>query len=90
MAVRVLIVDDPRFFCKSLSEMISADPQLEVIATATNGQQAIKQTRLFKPNVSAINIEMPLMDGINASLANEVLSSGNSALHLIELTADLH
>ncbi|MDH5358411.1 MAG: chemotaxis response regulator protein-glutamate methylesterase [Gammaproteobacteria bacterium] len=66
MAVRVLIVDDSGFFRRRLSEIISSDPKLQVVGTAENGQQAIEQAALLKPDVITMDIEMPVMDGITA------------------------
>lgn len=66
MAVRVLIVDDSVFFRRRLSEIISSDHKLKVVGTAENGQQAIEQVALLKPDVITMDIEMPVMDGITA------------------------
>ena len=51
MAVRVLIVDDSLFFRNRLAEIIARDPQLEVIGTAQNGEQAITQVKRLRPDV---------------------------------------
>lgn len=66
MTVQVLIVDDSSFFCKRLANIINADPQLNVVGIATNGQQAIEKTQQLKPDVITMDIEMPIMDGITA------------------------
>lgn len=66
MAVRVLVVDDSRFFRRRVTEMLSADPQLEVIGAAENGQQAVEMVATLKPDVVTMDIEMPVMDGITA------------------------
>lgn len=65
-AVRVLIVDDSGFFRRRLSEIIANDARLEVIGMASNGQEAIDQVNLLKPDVVSMDIEMPVMDGISA------------------------
>ncbi|NQZ53423.1 MAG: chemotaxis response regulator protein-glutamate methylesterase [Piscirickettsiaceae bacterium] len=67
MAVRVLIVDDSGFFRKRLTEIISSDPRLLVVGTASNGKQAIEQAKKLKPDVITMDIEMPEMDGITAT-----------------------
>lgn len=66
MAVRVLVVDDSRFFRRRVTEMLSADPQLEVIGAAENGQEAVDMVAKLKPDVVTMDIEMPVMDGITA------------------------
>ncbi|MFW5451117.1 MAG: chemotaxis response regulator protein-glutamate methylesterase [Methylophagaceae bacterium] len=67
MAVRVLIVDDSGFFRKRLSAIISADPNLQVVGTASNGKEAIEQVKILKPDVITMDIEMPEMNGITAT-----------------------
>ena len=67
MAVKVLIVDDSGFFRRRLTEIISSDPLIEVVGSANNGQEAIEQARLLKPDVITMDIEMPVMDGIEAT-----------------------
>lgn len=67
MAVRVLIVDDSGFFRRRLTEIISSDPLVEVVGSANNGKEAIEQARLLKPDVITMDIEMPVMDGIEAT-----------------------
>ncbi len=66
MAVRVLIVDDSRFFRRRVTEIINSDPQLEVIGAAVNGREAVELVAKLKPDVVTMDIEMPVMDGISA------------------------
>ncbi|MBK1690710.1 protein-glutamate methylesterase/protein-glutamine glutaminase [Ectothiorhodospira mobilis] len=66
MAVRVLVVDDSGFFRRRIVDILNADPALEVVGTAANGQEAIDQTLALKPDVITMDIEMPVMDGITA------------------------
>ena len=66
MVVKVLVVDDSGFFRRRVSEILSADPTIKVIGTATNGKEAIDQALALKPDVITMDYEMPLMDGITA------------------------
>lgn len=66
MKVRTLVVDDSGFFRRRIVEMLEADPLIEVVGTAANGQEAIDKVRELKPNVVTMDIEMPVMDGITA------------------------
>ncbi|WP_126453819.1 protein-glutamate methylesterase/protein-glutamine glutaminase [Sulfuriflexus mobilis] len=66
MAVRVLVVDDSSFFRRRVTEMLSSDPRIEVIGTAADGAEAVKQAEALKPDVITMDIEMPVMDGITA------------------------
>ncbi|BBT15942.1 chemotaxis response regulator protein-glutamate methylesterase of group 1 operon [Metapseudomonas otitidis] len=66
MAVKVLVVDDSGFFRRRVSEILSADTNIQVVGTATNGREAIDQALALKPDVITMDYEMPMMDGITA------------------------
>ncbi|MFB3813871.1 MAG: chemotaxis response regulator protein-glutamate methylesterase [Terriglobales bacterium] len=71
---RVLIVDDSAFMCKVLQSIISADPEMEVIGTARDGRDAISKAEALKPDVITMDINMPHVDGLQAT---EVIMSSN-------------
>jgi len=64
-AIKVLIVDDSAFMRKVLSEMIDSEESLTVIGTATDGKDALNKISLLNPDVITLDVEMPIMDGIN-------------------------
>lgn len=64
--LKVLVVDDSGFFQRRVSEIINADPRLEVIATASNGQEGVEKALALKPDVITMDYEMPVMDGVTA------------------------
>jgi len=66
MAIRVLVVDDSSFFRRRLTEIIAADPEMVVAGTANNGREAIEKAAELKPDVITMDVEMPVMDGIQA------------------------
>jgi len=66
MAIRVLIVDDSRFICKRIREILEEDSEFIVVGTASNGKQAILQAAQLEPDVITMDVEMPVMDGISA------------------------
>ena len=66
MVVKVLVVDDSGFFRRRVSEILSSDPNIQVVGTATNGREAIDQALALKPDVITMDYEMPMMDGITA------------------------
>lgn len=72
--IRVLVVDDSAFMRKVLQGIISADPQLEVCGEARDGRDAVTQTEVLKPDVVSMDINMPHMDGLQAT---EIIMSGN-------------
>lgn len=66
MAVRVLIVDDSGFFRHRISELLGGDSRIEVIGSASNGQEAVSQVKALRPDVVTMDVEMPKMNGIEA------------------------
>lgn len=67
--IRVLVVDDSAFMRKVLSSIISADPVLEVAGEARDGREAVQQAEGLKPDVITMDINMPHMDGLQATEA---------------------
>jgi len=62
--IRVLIVDDSAIVRQSLTEILSSDPELEVVATASDPYMAVEQIKNSVPDVITLDVEMPKMDGI--------------------------
>ncbi len=71
---RVLIVDDSAFMRKVLQSIIAADPQLEVVGEAREGRDGVAQAESLRPDVITMDINMPVMDGLQAT---EVIMSSN-------------
>ncbi|WP_017728929.1 response regulator transcription factor [Halalkalibacterium ligniniphilum] len=65
--MKILIVDDDDLVCKSLKVLLSREKDMEVIGTATNGAEAINACRKELPNIVLMDIQMPVMDGIQAT-----------------------
>jgi two-component system chemotaxis response regulator CheB len=66
MTIRVLIVDDSRFICKRIAEILTADKIFKVVGVAKNGQEAVIMAATTEPDVITMDVEMPVMDGISA------------------------
>ena len=64
--IRVLIADDSAFMRKVLSDLFKKQADFEVVATAKNGKEAIELTKQLKPNLLTMDVNMPVMDGLNA------------------------
>lgn len=65
--IKVLVVDDSGFFRRRIGEMLAADPNLEVVGYARTGEESITLTKQLKPDVITMDIEMPGMNGIEAT-----------------------
>jgi two-component system chemotaxis response regulator CheB len=63
---RILVVDDSAFMRKIISDLILQDSQFTIVATADNGEEAIKAVTQWKPDAVTLDLEMPLMNGLEA------------------------
>ncbi|MBO0585764.1 chemotaxis response regulator protein-glutamate methylesterase [Sporosarcina sp. E16_8] len=70
---KALVVDDSAFMRKLISDFLSGHPDIEVIGTARNGKEAVEKVEMLKPDVVTMDIEMPIMDGLEA--LQEIMSS---------------
>jgi DNA-binding NarL/FixJ family response regulator len=66
---RVLIADDDGLMRAGLVELLTADPDIEVVGQASTGRQAIDQARRLAPDVVLMDVRMPDLDGIGATSA---------------------
>jgi two-component system chemotaxis response regulator CheB len=64
--IRVLVVDDSPLIRDLIAEILTSEPGIEIIGTASNGQEAVSKVSLLKPNLITMDIEMPVMDGFEA------------------------
>src|SRR5579871_6188461 len=62
--IRVLVVDDSALMRKFVSEILAEDPDIEVIAAARDGEDALDKARSLCPDVITLDVEMPRMSGI--------------------------
>jgi two-component system, chemotaxis family, protein-glutamate methylesterase/glutaminase len=64
---RVLVVDDSAFMCKVLETIFNADSQLQVVGRAKDGREAVSLAESLKPDVITMDLNMPHMDGLQAT-----------------------
>src|SRR4051794_28566616 len=64
--IRVMVVDDSVVVRKIVTDVLSADPDIEVVGTAVNGKIAVGKLDVLKPDLVTMDIEMPEMNGIEA------------------------
>ena len=67
MTIRVLVVDDSGFFRRRLAEILNSDPLIEVVEMAVDGKDALDKLKTARPDVITMDIEMPVMNGIDAT-----------------------
>jgi two-component system chemotaxis response regulator CheB len=64
--VRVLVIDDSALMRKLIPQILSRDPEIEVVGTAMDGEFGLKKIEELKPHVVTLDLEMPRMDGMEA------------------------
>lgn len=96
---KVLIVDDSHMCRRILIQILSRDPSFEIVAEASNGEEAVKYASILNPDVISMDMIMPVMDGLEATkiimqntpipivIASSVYKSSNIHLAIKELEA---
>ncbi len=64
--IRVIIADDSVFMRRVLTDLFNKQPDFTVVGTAANGKEAIAKTKELKPDMLTLDVNMPVMDGLNA------------------------
>ncbi|MFF4414667.1 response regulator [Streptosporangium sp. NPDC001559] len=67
MTIRVLIADDQELVRTGFQMILDAQPDMEVVATAANGAEAVEHARRLRPDVCLLDIRMPKLDGLEAT-----------------------
>jgi DNA-binding NarL/FixJ family response regulator len=66
--IRVLAVDDHALLRQGIASLVNAEPDMELIAQAATGREAIEQFRRHRPDVTLMDLQMPNMSGIEAMI----------------------
>jgi DNA-binding NarL/FixJ family response regulator len=64
--IKVLITDDQEIVCEGLKRILQSDPEIKVIGIANNGQQALDLINHQTPDVVLMDLQMPIMNGVQA------------------------
>jgi DNA-binding NarL/FixJ family response regulator len=87
MTVRVLVADDQSMVRAGFRMLLAGEPDIEVVAEASNGLEAVDKAARFRPTVVLMDIRMPELDGLEAT--RRILADDKGARILILTTFDL-
>ena len=87
MTIRVLVADDQSMVRAGFRMLLAGDEDIDVVAEASNGLEAVEKAARFEPTVVLMDIRMPELDGLEAT--RRILATDDSARVLILTTFDL-
>jgi DNA-binding NarL/FixJ family response regulator len=87
VTIRVLVADDQSMVRAGFRMLLAGEEDIEVVAEASNGLEAIEKADRFRPHVILMDIRMPELDGLEAT--RRILAADNGARILILTTFDL-
>ena len=86
--LRAVVVDDWPDFLRTTVELLELDGNIEVVATGNDGQQAISAVRVYDPDLVVMDVNMPRMNGLAATLS--IRDFGSNAKVMIMSSDDSH
>jgi len=87
MTIRVLIADDQTMLRESFGVLLNAQPDIEVIGEAANGEDAVRKVLELRPDVVLMDIRMPVLDGLEAT--RRIAASSSTTKVIMLTTFDL-
>ena len=81
--IRILTVDPNREFCRQLTELVAAEGDMEVVGTASDGQEALERAAELKPDLILLELVLPKLDGLEVLRR---LPDKGAACHVIVLS----
>jgi len=79
--VRFVIADDHEIVREGLRSLIEKQPGWKVVGEATNGREAVEKTKELNPDIAVLDIQMPLLDGVEAT--RQIRANGGQTKVLI-------
>ena len=87
--IRVLVADDHPVVREGLRGLIAVQPDMVVVAEASNGREAIQQFRIHRPDVTVMDLQMPEMNGVDALSAIRIEFPGAKIIMLTTYVGDV-
>jgi DNA-binding NarL/FixJ family response regulator len=87
VTIRVVVADDQGMVRSGFSVLLNAQPDIEVIAEAVNGREAVAQAAALRPDVILMDVRMPVLDGLQAT--REITAMPDAPKILVLTTFDL-
>lgn len=85
--MRILLADDQPMLLSALATILNTQPDLQVAATAANGEEAVEQAKRHQIDVAVLDIRMPVLDGISA--ARQIMPLGPKVIMLTTFDDDI-
>ncbi|MGH8921400.1 MAG: response regulator [Actinomycetes bacterium] len=90
MATRVLVADDQPLVRAGIVMLLDAEPDLKVVAEASDGQQALEEAGRHQPDVVVMDVRMPVVDGVEATrqlTADDFCADADTPIRVLVLTS---
>ena len=87
MTIRVVVADDQGMVRSGFSILLNAQPDIEVVGEAVNGQEAVTRAAELRPDVILMDVRMPLLDGLQAT--RQIAAADGAPRVLVLTTFDL-